>query len=85
MENPPYVFIVAVSVLSLAFGGVAALVVRYKRSSAVVRAQIRWVVYALCLFVVAGLTSTTLGIYGLGLLISMMLIPVSVGAVESFV
>ena len=83
MANPPYVFILAVSVLSLAFGGIAALVVRYKRSSALVRAQIRWVVYALCLFVVVGLTSTTLGIYGLGLLITMMLIPVSVAVAIS--
>ena len=83
MEHPPYVFILGASVLSLAFGAVAALVVRYTRSSALVRAQIRWVVYALCLFVVIGLTSTTLGIYGLGLVISMMLIPVSVSVAIS--
>lgn len=76
--SPPYSLILAMTVVPLVIGGVAAMVMRYKRSSAIVRAQIRWVVYALCLFVFAVLISSLVDVYGLGLMISILLVPVSV-------
>jgi len=38
--------------IALMLGGVAAIVVRYRRSSSLVRTQIKWVVYALMFFVI---------------------------------
>lgn len=79
MENPPFVFILAATLLPLLGGGVTAIIVRYRRSSTLIRAQIRWVVYALFVFVLVGaLPGLFFGVYGFWLIASMMLIPVSV-------
>ncbi len=78
LESPPYSLIITLTVGPLVIGGIAAVVARYRRSSAVTRAQIRWVVYALCLFVAAALISAFLDIYGLALVGSILFVPVSV-------
>lgn len=78
LGSPPYSLILAMTVGPLVIGGISALVVRHRRSSAVTRAQIRWVVYALCLFVAAAVISGFLEIYGVALVVSILLVPVSV-------
>ncbi len=69
--------------MSLALGGVVALVIRYRRSPNVVRAQIKWVLYAAAIFGV-GYSVTFLaetwgesGILGLGFVASIMVVPVA--------
>ena len=79
MQNLPYVVILGATVIPLLLGGVASLIARYRRSSASIRAQIRWIVYALFLFVLVGvLPALIFGIYGVGLIATMLLIPVAV-------
>ncbi|MGA7271000.1 MAG: hypothetical protein WB239_07995, partial [Acidimicrobiia bacterium] len=80
MANPPYLYILALTVIPFVVGGVVAIVVRYRRSPAPVRAQIRWVAYALSLFVVFGVAPAL--VFGwfdfLPQVVTLMLIPVSV-------
>ena len=79
MGEPPYIYILALTVIPLVVGGVVAMVVRYRNSPAPVRAQIRWVVYALGLFVVFGVApALAFGWYDVSLLVTLILIPVSV-------
>lgn len=77
LGSPPYSLILAMTVGPLVAGGIAAVVVRYGRASHVVRAQIRWVVYALCWFVATALISGTLEVYGVVLVVSVLFVPVS--------
>ena len=77
MDSQPYSSILTLTVGPLVVGGVVSLVVRYRRSSAVVRTQIRWVVYALHLFVVAAVISGFLETYGVALMVSILFVPVS--------
>jgi hypothetical protein len=44
--------VLGIGLIALMLGGVVALVVRYRRSSQLVRIQIKWVVYALMVFVI---------------------------------
>ena len=74
-----YSLILTLTVGPLVVGGVASLVVRYRRSSAVVKTQIRWVVYALYLFVVVNLISAFLETYGVAVVVSILFVPVSMG------
>ncbi len=50
-------FVWGVGLVSLPLGGFAALVVRYRRSSVVERAQIKWVLYAALVFALAYVAS----------------------------
>lgn len=85
MGSSPYGLILTLTVGPLVVGGVASLVVRYRRSPAVVRTQIRWVVYALCLFVVAAVVSGFTESYGVSLTGSILFVPVSMAiAINKF-
>ena len=50
-QNSMLAVVFGIGLLALMLGGVVALVVRYRRSSPLVRTQIKWVVYALMIFV----------------------------------
>jgi hypothetical protein len=58
LEFPPVAIAFGISMWSLLIGGVVSMVKRFRRSAADVRAQIKWVGYALVLFMV----SATLGL-----------------------
>ncbi len=77
MAYPPYAVVLGATFLPLMFGGVVSVILRYRRSEATVRAQIRWVILALFLFVLVGLGPTFVGYYGVNIFIAMALIPVS--------
>ena len=47
-----FAVVLGIGLIALMLGGVVALVVRYRRSSPLVRTQIKWVVYALMVFVI---------------------------------
>jgi hypothetical protein len=78
MANPIYAVALGLTVLPLIFGGVASLVLRYRRSDAIVKAQIRWVVLALILFVLIGVIPAFAGFYGSNLFLALLLVPVAV-------
>ena len=63
----------------LAIGGVVALVVRFRRSSEVVRAQVKWVVFAAVLFVplfvIVAFAEDSSTLFGLAFLAVLLLIP----------
>lgn len=77
MSHPVYSLILGLTFLPLIFGGIASMVLRYRRSGLVVRAQIRWVALALLIFMVFGaLLSVFTGYYGVNLF-TIALVPVS--------
>jgi hypothetical protein len=53
LEFPPAAIAFGIGMWSLLIGGVVALTKRFRRSTAVVRAQIKWVGYALLLFMLS--------------------------------
>lgn len=78
MGHPTYAVVIGLTFLPLLFGGVASIILRYRRSDAQVRAQVRWVVFALMLMVVVGLGPTFVGYYGANIFLALALIPASV-------
>lgn len=78
MAHPGYALVVGLTFLPLIFGGSVSMILRYRRSDAQVRAQVRWVVFALMLMVVVGLGPTFVGYYGANIFLALALIPVSV-------
>lgn len=79
-DGGPLQLVFGLMLLALIFGAVPAVVVRYRRSSATVRAQIKWVALAFVVFVVISainlLTPGEGDIWGLLLTISEALLPV---------
>ncbi len=78
MGHPAYVLVLGLTFLPLILGGITSIILRYRRSDAQVRAQVRWVVFALMLMVVVGLGPTFVGYYGANIFLALALIPVSV-------
>lgn len=78
MAHPIYAVPIGLTVLPLIAGGVASLALRYRRSDAIVKAQIRWVLLALILFVLIGAIPAFAGFYGVNLIVALLLVPVAV-------
>jgi hypothetical protein len=83
VEESPFWFLFGLELVSLLVGGIAAIVVRYRRATSLVRTQIKWVVFATTMFAVAlasGLFVPDLlpGLYSLALVVSLYFIPISI-------
>jgi hypothetical protein len=83
VEESPFWFLFGLELVSLLFGGIAAIVVRYRRATSLVRTQIKWVVFAttMCAVVLAsGLFVPDIlpGLYSLALIVSLYFIPISI-------
>lgn len=81
----PFITLWSMSLIVLAIGGFASMVVRYRRSSLTVRTQIKWVLYSTSVFAVIYAISVPGELWlegGWGILIplSIILIPVSIAA-----
>ncbi len=74
--------VIAATIQLVAIGGVVALVVRFRRSSEVVRAQVKWVVFAgvliVPLFVIVAVAEDSSTLFGLAFLAVLLLIPVAI-------
>lgn len=80
----PVLEVIGVANWVVAIGGVVALVVRFRRSSEVVRAQIKWVVFAAVLFVplfvIVGFADDSSTLFGLAFLAVLLVFPVAIAA-----
>ncbi len=83
VEESPFWSLFGLGLVSLLVGGIAAVVVRYRRAGSLVRTQIKWVLFATTMFAVvlaSGLFVPDLlpGLYSLALVVSLYFIPISI-------
>jgi hypothetical protein len=83
VEESPFWFLFGLGLVSLLVGGIAAIVVRYRRATSLVRTQIKWVVFASTMF--AAVLASRLfapdllaGLSSLALVVSLYFIPISI-------
>jgi len=83
VEESPFWIVFGFALVSLLVGGIAAIVVRYRRSELLVRTQIKWVVFASAMFAVALAAGLFLpgwlaGLQWLAFVSSLYFIPISI-------